>query len=134
MAPASINSDGGAQVWKVLGLKPELYKEMWAPIQDTYTWTIMPLLLRPKSRGWVRLASKNPFVAPLMNPNYFDHPLDILTMVEGAKIALRTANAKVFKQFGSRLYQRPLPNCKQHKFLSDEYLECGIRTVSMTVS
>jgi choline dehydrogenase-like flavoprotein len=134
MAPASINSDSGQQVWKILGLKPELYKEMWAPIQDTYTWTIMPLLLRPKSRGWVRLQSKNPFVAPTMNPNYYDDPLDMLTMIEGAKIALRTANAKVFKQFGSRLYQRPLPNCKHHKFLSDEYLECGIRTISMTVS
>jgi choline dehydrogenase-like flavoprotein len=134
MAPASINSDGGAQVRKILGLKPELYNEMYAPIHDMYTWTIMPLLLRPKSRGWVRLQSKNPFVPPTMNPNYYDDPLDIATMVEGAKIALRTANAKVFKQFGSRLYQKPLPNCKHLKFLSDEYLECGIRTISMTVS
>lgn len=133
MAPASINSDSGAQVWKILGLKEELYREMWQPIHDRYTWTIMPLLLRPRSRGWVRLQSKNPFVAPLMNPNYYDDPFDIATMVEGSKIALRTANAKVFKQFGSRLYQRPIPNCKHHKFLSDEYLECGIRTISMTI-
>jgi choline dehydrogenase-like flavoprotein len=133
MAPASINSDSGAQVKKILGLREDLYREMYAPIHDKYTWTIMPLLLRPKSRGWVRLQSKDPFVPPLMNPNYYDDPLDIATMVEGAKIALRTANAKVFKQFGSRLYQRPLPNCKHHKFLSDEYLECGIRTISMTI-
>lgn len=134
MAPASINSDGGAQVWKILGLKPEVYKEMWSPLHETYTWTIMPLLLRPKSRGWVRLQSKNPFVPPLMNPNYYDDPLDMLTMIDGAKIALRTAAAKVFKQFGTRLYQKPLPPCKHLPFLSDEYLECGIRTVSMTVS
>lgn len=134
MAPASLNSDGGVQVRKILGLKQDLYNEMWAPIHDVYTWTIMPLLLRPRSRGWVRLQSKNPFVAPTMNPNYYEDPIDILTMIEGAKIALKTANAKVFKQFGSRLYQRPLPNCKHFKFLSDEYLECGIRTISMTVS
>lgn len=134
MAPASLNSDGGAQVWKILGLKYDFYKEMYAQLHDTYTWTIMPLLLRPKSRGWVRLASKNPFVPPLMNPNYYDDPIDMLTMIDGAKIAIRTANAKVFKQFGTRLYQKPLPNCKHLPFLSDEYLECGIRTVSMTVS
>lgn len=133
MAPASINSDGGVQVRKILGLREDLYREMWAPLHDRYTWTIMPLLLRPKSRGWVRLQSRDPFVPPLMNPNYYDDPLDIATMVEGAKIALNTANAKVFRQFGSRLYQKPLPNCKHHKFLSDEYLECGIRTISMTI-
>lgn len=133
MAPASLNSDNGGQLKKVLGLKDDLYREMYAPIHDRYSWTIMPLLLRPRSRGWVRLQSKNPFVAPTMNANYYDDPLDLATMVEGAKIALKTANAKVFKQFGSRLYQRPLPNCKQHKFLSDEYLACGIRTISMTI-
>jgi choline dehydrogenase-like flavoprotein len=68
-----------------------------------------------------------------MNPNYFQDPLDIATMVEGAKIAIRTADAKVFKQFGSRLYRKPLPPCKQYPFLSDAYLECGIRHISMTI-
>lgn len=133
MAPASINSDSGAQLYKVLGLRDDIYKEMWKPIEDRYTWTIMPLLLRPRSRGYVRLQSKNPFTKPIMNPNYYDDPLDVAIMVEGAKIALRTANAKVFKQFGSHLYQRPLPTCKQYKFLSDEYLACGIRSISMTI-
>ena len=131
MAPASINSDGGVQVQKILGLKPELYKEVYAPLHDVYTWTIMPLLLRPKSRGYVRLQSKNPFIPPIMNPNYYDEKIDLLTMIDGAKIAIRTANAKVFKQFGSRLYPKPLPNCKHFKFASDEYLECAIRTISM---
>ena len=133
MAPASINSDNGQQVKKVLGLKEELYREMWQPLHDKWTWTIMPLLLRPRSRGWVRLQSKNPFAAPLMNPRYFEDPYDVATLVEGAKIALKTADAKVFKQFGSRLYQKPLPNCKQFKFLSDQYLDCGVRTISMTI-
>lgn len=133
MAPASLASDGGARVKKVLGLKEELYQEMYRPIDNKDAWTIMPLLLRPRSRGFVKLQSKNPFAPPLMTANYFDDPLDVLTMVEGAKIAIKTANAKVFRQFGSRLYQRPLPNCKHHKFLSDAYLECGIRTISMTI-
>ena len=133
MAPASINSDNGARVKKILGLREELYQNFWRPIENKDAWTIMPLLLRPRSRGWVRLASKNPFVNPIMDPNYFDDPFDAATLVEGAKIALQVANAKVFKQFGSRLYPRSLPNCKQFKFLSDEYLDCGVRTVSMTI-
>ncbi|KAL9698503.1 hypothetical protein quinque_001944 [Culex quinquefasciatus] len=133
MAPASLNSDGGARVKKILGLKEDIYKEVFQPIENTYSWTIMPLLLRPRSRGWVRLKSKNPFHYPIMNPNYFEDPFDAATLVEGAKIALRVADAKVFKQFGSRLHRKPLPNCKHHKFLSDAYLDCQVRTISMTI-
>lgn len=133
MAPASINSDGGARVRKVLGLKEDLYREVFRPIANKDSWTIMPLLLRPRSRGYVRLRSKNPFEYPLMNPNYFKDPFDAQTLVDGAKIALRVAEAKVFKQFGSRVHRIPFPNCKKFKFLSDEYLDCQVRTISMTI-
>ncbi|XP_034490245.1 glucose dehydrogenase [FAD, quinone] [Drosophila innubila] len=133
MAPASINSDNGARVKKVMGLKESVYQEVFHPIANKDSWTIMPLLLRPRSRGSVRLRSANPFHYPLINANYFDDPLDAKTLVEGAKIALRVAEAEVFKQFGSRLWRKPLPNCKHHKFLSDAYLECQVRTISMTI-
>ncbi|XP_037933196.1 glucose dehydrogenase [FAD, quinone]-like [Teleopsis dalmanni] len=133
MAPASINSDNGARVKKVLGLKESVFQEVYKPIANKDTWTIMPLLLRPRSRGWVRLRSANPFHYPLINANYFDDPIDAKVLVEGAKIALRVAAAKVFKQFGSRVHRKPLPNCKKHKFLSDAYLECQVRTISMTI-
>ena len=133
MAPASINSDGGARVKKVLGLKEELYQETFKDITDTYSWTIMPLLLRPYSRGYVKLQSKNPFHYPLINPRYFSDPRDAATLVEGAKLALRVGQAKVFNQFGNRVHRKPLPNCKQFKFLSDEYFDCQVRTISMTI-
>lgn len=133
MAPASVNSDAGARVKKVLGLKESLYNEVYRPIANKDSWTIIPLLLRPRSRGWVRLKSSNPMQFPLMQPNYFIEDFDIKTLVEGAKIALRLADAKVFKQFGSRIWTKPFPNCKHIKFLSDKYLECHIRTISMTI-
>jgi choline dehydrogenase-like flavoprotein len=133
MAPASLASDNGARVKKILGLREDLYQDVFKPIGNRDAWTIMPLLLRPKSRGWVKLKSKNPFQYPLMKPNYFEESFDAKTLVEGAKIAIKVAQAKVFKQFGSRLYRKPLPNCKQYKFASDAYLECQMRTISMTI-
>lgn len=133
MAPASLSSDNGARVKQVLGLKESLYKDVFQPIANKDAWTIMPLLLRPRSRGWVKLRSSNPFHYPLMDPQYFSDPFDAKTIIEGAKIALKVAEAKVFKQFGSRLWRKPLPNCKQFEFLSDEYLDCHARTISMTI-
>ncbi|XP_015180321.1 PREDICTED: glucose dehydrogenase [FAD, quinone] [Polistes dominula] len=133
MAPASINSDGGIQVKKVLGLKDEFYDTVYDPIANKDAFTFMPLLLRPRSRGTVRLRSSNPFHSPIIDANYFDDPLDIATLVEGAKISVQLAEAKVFKQFGTRLYRTKLPGCRHLKFGSDAYWECHIRHVSMTI-
>nr|NVI72418.1 putative glucose dehydrogenase [Cucujiformia] len=133
MAPASINSDAGARVRKVLGLTEELYDTVYKPIANKDVWTLMPLLLRPKSRGWVRLRSKNPFDTPLINANYFDDPFDIKTLVEGAKIAIKISESKAFNQFGSRIHRIPFPTCRNHEFGSDAYWECHIRTISMTI-
>nr|MBE5725221.1 putative glucose dehydrogenase [Cucujiformia] len=133
MAPASVNSDAGLKVRKVLGLTDNLYNTVYKPIANRDVWTLMPLLLRPRSRGWVRLNSKNPFDAPLINANYFADSFDIKTLVEGAKIAVKISQAKSFKQFNSRLHTIPFPNCRDYEFGSDKYWECHIRTISMTI-
>ncbi|CAG9861254.1 unnamed protein product [Phyllotreta striolata] len=133
MAPASINSDAGARVRKVLGLTDDLYNTVYKPIANKDVYTLMPLLLRPKSRGWVRLKNANPFAPPLINANYFDDPVDIKTLVEGAKIAMNISKTRAFRKFGSRLHSIPFPNCREFEFASDAYWECHIRTISMTV-
>jgi choline dehydrogenase-like flavoprotein len=43
------------------------------------------LLLRPKSRGTVKLASSNFEDAPLIDPGYYSHPEDLATHVAGVK-------------------------------------------------
>ncbi|CAB0043387.1 unnamed protein product [Trichogramma brassicae] len=133
MAPASINSDAGVQVRKVLGITDEIYDTVYRPIANKDAWTIMPLLLRPRSRGSVRLRNSNPFQAPIIDANYFDHPLDIATLVEGAKIAMQVSEARAFKQFGSRVHRVKLPGCSHLQFASDDYWECHIRHISMTI-
>lgn len=49
--------------------------------------SILPGLVRPLSRGWVRLASNNPFDKPLVNPNYFGVDSDTQRMIEAVRIA-----------------------------------------------
>ncbi|KAK0095907.1 hypothetical protein PV326_007065 [Microctonus aethiopoides] len=133
MAPASLSSDAGAQVRKVLSLTDEVYDTVFRPIANKDAWTIMPLLLRPKSRGTIRLKSSDPFKSPAINANYFDDPADVAKLVEGTKIALKISEAKVFRQFGSRLHKIKIPGCKHLAFGSDAYWECHIRHITMTI-
>jgi len=41
--------------------------------------------LRPRSRGWVRLASGNPLDAPEIDPNYLAEPEDVSDLVRGVR-------------------------------------------------
>ncbi|MDE2577612.1 MAG: GMC family oxidoreductase N-terminal domain-containing protein [Hyphomicrobiales bacterium] len=50
-------------------------------------------LLRPKSRGAVRLASRDPRAAPLIDPNFLGEPEDVETLVAGFKITQRIMDA-----------------------------------------
>lgn len=91
MAPASISSDDGIKVRKILGVRDSIYDKVFRPIANNDAWTIMPLLLRPKSRGTIRLRSRDPLAYPYIDANYFDDPLDIATLVEGVKMAVQVS-------------------------------------------
>ena len=42
---------------------------------------ILPTLLNPESRGYMRLKSSNIYEKPIIQPNYLEHPKDKETMV-----------------------------------------------------
>lgn len=50
-------------------------------------------LLRPQSRGEVRLASSDPRDAPVIDPRYFSHPDDLPQLVRGVQRALPIMDA-----------------------------------------
>jgi choline dehydrogenase len=48
--------------------------------------TILPSLLYPRSRGEIRLRSKDPAAAPAIDPRYFSDPADLELLVAGVKL------------------------------------------------
>lgn len=51
----------------------------------TSTTEFTPVLIqqRPKSTGTIRLASKDPFDYPLIQPNYLDQTYDVKSLIAG---------------------------------------------------
>lgn len=100
----------------------------------TPSFSIDPVLLRPKSRGYLKLRSRNPYEQPIINPRYLSHPHDVATTVEGMKLAISIGLSAPFRRrFNSRLFDKPLPGCRHLSFLSDSYLECVARTLTWTI-
>jgi choline dehydrogenase len=58
--------------------------------------SILPGLVRPRSRGTIRLASADPTVHPLVDPNYLGEASDLDRLVEAVKIARRIFATKAF--------------------------------------
>ncbi|MEM9715575.1 MAG: GMC family oxidoreductase N-terminal domain-containing protein, partial [Pseudomonadota bacterium] len=68
-------------------------------------------LLRPGSRGTVTLASSNPEVAPLIDPNYLSDPSDMTKMIQGAKRMREILHAPEMRDFISKeLWIKPNPS------------------------
>lgn len=56
-------------------------------------------VLRPKSRGSVKLASANPHDAPLIDPNFFADPNDVEVMLKGLKLTRQIMDGPAIKKF-----------------------------------
>ena len=63
------------------GLTDEYYAAIYKPILYRDSYSVLPLLLRPQSRGRIRLKNANPHEHPLIYPNYFHHPEDLAVLV-----------------------------------------------------
>ncbi|KAL7289003.1 hypothetical protein TKK_0016960 [Trichogramma kaykai] len=129
----STNSDGGRQIRKIHGLTKRFYDIVFGPINNQDVWSVLPMLLRPKSKGVIKLRSKNPFDHPLIYPNYFQDPQDMKVLVEGVKIAMALSRTPAFRKYGSALNPTPFPGCTHLPMYSDPYWECMIRHYSATV-
>ncbi|XP_071448689.1 glucose dehydrogenase [FAD, quinone]-like [Hetaerina americana] len=129
----STQSDGGRQIRKAHGITDKLYDSVYRPINNLDTWSIIPVLLRPRSRGEILLRSRNPYDYPLIYPNYFSDPFDLATLVEGVKIVVALSQTKAFRKYGSKMHSIPFPACRHVKRYTDEYWACMIKQYSVTI-
>ncbi len=61
--------------------------------------SILPGVVQPLSRGWIRLASKNPLDKPLVNPNYLAVDADMERLMQGMKIARQIFSTRAFSSW-----------------------------------
>lgn len=58
-------------------------------VEDGYGVTITTVVIKPRSRGEVRLRSADPFDMPVVSPNLLKHPDDMKDMIAGQRFFLR---------------------------------------------
>lgn len=61
--------------------------------------SILPGVVRPMSRGWIKLASANPADKPLVNPNYLGAVSDRERLLQAVKLAREIFATKAFSEW-----------------------------------
>jgi choline dehydrogenase len=101
-------------------------------VENTWGLTITTVVVKPKSRGFIRLKSADPQDMPLVSPNLLKEPEDMRTMIEAQKLFLRVFQTE---PLASRFRHVAIPDphkaddealtahCK--RFVKTNYHPCG---------
>ncbi|XP_034948464.1 LOW QUALITY PROTEIN: glucose dehydrogenase [FAD, quinone]-like [Chelonus insularis] len=129
----SMAGDLSGTLRNIFNLPNKWFYEVFGNYIGRDAFSIVPVLLHPKSRGRVSLRSSNPFDPPILEANYFDDEEDLKTLVGGIKKAIKIASTQSFKMYNATLLPVKFPGCKHLEFNSDEYWACVCRQISTTL-
>jgi len=65
---------------------------------------IIPTILHPKSRGYLRLRNNDPLSKPLIYPKYLTHPDDAAALVEAIKFSIQLSETEALKKYPNTLH------------------------------
>ncbi|XP_043461780.1 glucose dehydrogenase [FAD, quinone]-like [Leptopilina heterotoma] len=96
-------------------------------------FTIMPYILQPQSRGFVRLNHTNPIWGPPeIIPRYFSQDTDIKRTISSYRMIIRLFNTTAFRNNNIRMKKITDPPCNRFKFNTDDYWNCSLRYYTTT--
>lgn len=116
-----------------LGLKEEFIHEYLETNKKQGTFQFLVTLLRPKSRGYVKLRSKDPHDPPIINPNYLAEDEDVETLLRGLKLYRKLLDTESFKLHEFVEHRFEIPECDKFEYASDDYWRCYISYFSSTM-
>ncbi|KAH6924477.1 hypothetical protein HPB50_018850 [Hyalomma asiaticum] len=109
---------------QALGMLDGYYKQK----RGQYAFQIVPILLRPKSTGTIKLNSTDPTAYPIIDPKFLSNEDDWNVAVAGARLAVQAFQTQAMKNVNVTLFDIPVPGCESAGALwSDSYLRCLVR-------
>ncbi|MGW5200583.1 GMC family oxidoreductase [Streptomyces spiralis] len=77
-----------------------VHRAQFQPEPDPRLITALPGLVRPLSRGTLRLASDDPTATPLLDPGYLSHPSDVDRLIRAFEIGREIFGTRAFAEWG----------------------------------
>lgn len=113
-------------------LSDEVDEDYFRPLANVRAFMYLPMLLKARARGQVRLKSTNPFHHPQFKYQYFEDERDVEALVYGITQAIKVTSRPAFEKLGVELYANKVPGCKHLKFNTLDYWRCHVKTLTAT--
>lgn len=125
-------SDRGTVFRRAFRISDKVYNAIYRPIENYHAWSVFPVLLRPKSKGYLKLKSTNPFSWIKVFGNYLSDPReeDVNTLLAAIRTVQKIANMPALQKYNSRQVSVKIPGCENFEYDSDPYWKCSIRHLS----
>ncbi|XP_073831325.1 glucose dehydrogenase [FAD, quinone]-like [Musca autumnalis] len=121
---------------KSLGIRWDIIDTLYhkAAKKKLNVFMVFVKLLRPHSKGRIRLSSRDPKKPPLIYPNFLSDPRDIQTLVRGMHRAIELMQQPTMRNLNAEFLQQKIPGCEYFSNItSAQYLECYVRHLSFTI-
>ncbi|XP_076257914.1 glucose dehydrogenase [FAD, quinone]-like [Rhynchophorus ferrugineus] len=91
--------------------------------------TFSPVVLHPKSKGYIGLHTNNPFDPPKMVANYLTEPEDVKVLIEGIRVIQKLVNSTILQQkYGIQIKPVTYGDCaNKYQYDSDQFWECAAK-------
>ncbi|XP_058809133.1 glucose dehydrogenase [FAD, quinone]-like [Phymastichus coffea] len=129
----SVHLGSDALIKVPFGIREDIYRQYYADALHKHAYIIFPLLMKPKSRGKLLLTSGNPAVKPKIIMNYLSDADDVRVAIKGIRLAREVGKTRAMRKYGSKVWDRHVLGCEHCLYDSDEYWECALRTLTVTL-
>lgn len=131
--PLGISTDFGMHLRYNFNINDNVWNEYFDELIGKQTISILPILLHPKSHGYIKLSTNNPKSIPIINPKYLTHKDDIDLLIQGIRYIQEFIKNPKLQKYGATINEKHFPGCNQYKFDTNEYWECYIKHLTLSV-
>ncbi|KAF2878935.1 hypothetical protein ILUMI_27239 [Ignelater luminosus] len=131
-----LHTDYGLINRRTTKISDNFYYKMFLSLEGKPGFAIIPMLLHPKSKGYMKLRSKNPSDYPLFYGNHLTDPegKDIKTLIAAIRFIIKLCEeTDAFRKYNTRLETKPFVGCEHLEFNSDDYWRCALTLLTTTL-
>ncbi|XP_074593151.1 L-sorbose 1-dehydrogenase-like [Brevipalpus obovatus] len=115
------------------GYSDKLVEEYLVPQALKDGFLIQVSNYRARSKGVVRLRSRNIHDPPIIEPRYFSTGDDIDPMIEGCQLVAKIMRSKAVRQgLNAQPFPNTLPGCERYPLDSNDFFRCVIQTITVS--
>ncbi|CAG7723381.1 unnamed protein product, partial [Allacma fusca] len=118
----------------MVGMDEKLINHYFLPYIGRDAFYLLTTLVRPMSRGEIRLQDSNPSSAPLIDPHYFEEEADFQALTDGLMLCAKLIQeTKAFQELNATFLPEKAAGCENYDPLTREGMGCFARRFTSTL-